>query len=243
MPRPQLSGVPVKSLFRLLRLHAVPQTAVGQRLGVANPTVSAWATGTRPLPPRYHRRLFTFVGQTLDDAMARRRAYEAVLARIDAAQGARVSPNILSPEEQEALRWVFGTVPDSLGLELAVEDAFLRMEPDAPQRLPAPEQVVQLLDDWWIETQHVDLYRELWDQCRLVGGYGTLDFEAFWQQVSGSPRERDALQRAADTLVTQVRRLDRIVVPLGAEPLLARRETWRALITDPRVSTEPRETR
>jgi hypothetical protein len=41
--------------------------------------------------------------------------------------------------------------------------------------------------------------------------------------------------------VTRARRLNRVVVPLGVEPLLARRETWRALITDPRARTEPRD--
>jgi hypothetical protein len=233
MPRPQLSGVPVKSLFKLLRLCAVPQTAVCQRLGMAKSTVSAWATGTCPLPPRYHRRFFAFVAQALDDAMDRRRAYEAVMARIQAAQGAQVPPDVLSPEEQEALRRAFGTVPDSLDLRFAVEDVFLRLEPHAPQRLPTAEQVIQLLDEWWLETQHVELYREIWDQCQLVGKYGALDVDTFWQRVSGSIRERGALQRAADTLVTRARRLDRIVVPRGAEPLLARREAWQALVAHP----------
>jgi len=243
MPRPQLSGVPVKSLFGLLRLCAVPQTAVCQRLRLAKPTVSAWATGTRSLPPRYHRRFFAFVAQTLDDALARRRTYDAVMARIGAAQEAPVLRDSLSPEEQETLRRALGTVPDTLGLELAVEDAFLRLEPHAPQCLPTAEQVIQLLDEWQLETQHVELYREFWDQCQLVGAYGALDFDTFWQRVRGSARERVALQRAATTLVTRARRLDRVVVPLGAEPLLARREAWRALVTDPQARTEPRDTR
>jgi hypothetical protein len=243
MPRPQLSGVHVKSLFTLLRLCAVPQTAVCQRLSMAKPTVSAWATGTRPLPPRYHRRFFAFVARTLDDAMPRRRAYDAVMARIEAAQGVPVPRDVLSPEEQEALRRAFGTVPDSLGPEFAVEDAFLRSEPHAPQRLPTAEQVIQLLDEWQLETQHVELYRELWEQCQLVGTYAALDVDTFWQRVSGSVRERDALRRAADTLVTRVRRLDRIVVPLGAERLLARREAWQAFVAPPRERMEPRETR
>jgi hypothetical protein len=103
------------------------------------------------------------------------------------------------------------------------------------------EQVIQLLDEWWLATQHVEVYRELWDQCRQVGAYGAQDFETFWRQVSGSPRERAALQRAADALVTRTWQLDRIVVPLGAEALLARREAWHALVARSRVGTEPRE--
>jgi hypothetical protein len=102
--------------------------------------------------------------------------------------------------------------------------------------------VIQLLDEWWLETQHVEFYREFWDQCRLVGAYGALDFDTFWQRVRGSARERDALQRAATILVTRARRLNRVVVPLGAEPLLARREAWHALVAHPRARTEPRET-
>lgn len=243
MPRPRLSGVPVKTLFQLLRLFNVPQTAVRQRLGVAKPTVSAWATGTRPLPPRYHRRFFAFVAHMLDEALARHHAYEAAMARIRAARGAPVPREQFPPEEQEALRPELGTGEDDVDIRLAVGDVISRLGfPDPPPPSLA-EQVIQLLDEWWLATRHVELYRELWDQCRLVGEYGAPDFETFWQRVSRSPRERVALQRAADMLVTRARRLDRVVVPLGAAPLLTRREAWHALVAHPRARTEPRETR
>jgi hypothetical protein len=243
MPRPRLSGVFVKRLFTLLRLLKVPQTAVCQRLRVAKPTVSAWATGTRSLPPRHHRRFFAFVTHTLDDALIQRQDYNAAMARILAAQGTEVPWEQFPPEEQEALRPVLGTKQDHIGIEMVVADALLRPKLPDPQYPSLEGQVMQLLDEWWRETQHVELYRELWDQCRLVGAYGVLDFETFWRRVSSSPRERVALQRAADMLVTRARRLDRMVVPLGAEPLLERRKAWQALAAHPRERTEPRNTR
>lgn len=243
MPRPRLAGVIVKPLFRLLRLLNVPQTAACRRLGVAKPTVSAWATGTRPLSPRYHRRFFAFVAHRLDDALARQHAFKAAmeLIRKHTNEGSTIPPDILSPEQQEAFRGVFGPLPNFIGPKWAVADALLRSGSRDPQYPSLAEQVVQLLDEWWLATQHVELYRELWDQCRRVGAYGAPDFETFWQRVSGSARERIALRRAADTLATRARRLDRVVVPLGAEPLLAQREAWQALAAHPRAGTEPRE--
>jgi hypothetical protein len=241
MPRPRLVGVFVKTLFTLLRLLNVPQTAVRQRLGVAKPTVSAWATGTRALPPRYHRRFFAFV--------ARQHAYKAAAKTIrrHMDEGSSMPRAILSLDQQEALSRVVGTIPDIISPEWAerwaIGHALVWSEADEAQRLRLIEQVIQLLDEWWLETQHVELYRELWDQCRLVGAYGALDVDTFWQRVRGPARERAALQRAATTLVTRARRLNRVVVPLGAEPLLARREVWRALVTDPQARTEPRDTR
>jgi hypothetical protein len=171
--------------------------------------------------------------------MARQHAYKdaakIILRHID--EGSSMLRAILSLDQQEALSRVVGTVPDTISPEWAerwaIGHALAWSKSDDAQCLRLIEQVVQLLDEWWLETQHVELYRELWDQCRLVGAYGALDVDTFWQRVSGSPRERDALQRAADTLVTRVRRLDRIVVPLGAEPLLARREAWQALVAHP----------
>jgi hypothetical protein len=247
MPRPRLIGVFVKTLFTLLRLLNVPQTAVRQRLGVAKPTVSAWATGTRALPPRYHRRFFAFVAHRLDDAMPRQHTYKAaaktILRHLD--EGSSMPRAILSLDQQEALSRVVGPVPDTITPEWAerwaIGHALWWSESQDAQRLHLIEQVIRLLDEWWLETQHVELYRELWDQCGLVVAYGALDFDAFWQRVRGSAQERDALQRAATTLLTRARRLNRVVVPLGVEPLLARRETWQALITDPRASTEPRD--
>ena len=156
------------------------------------------------------------------------------MARIRAAQGASVPWEQFPPEEQEVLRPELGPEEDHIGAHVVIADALLRSGSHDPRRHPFVEQVIRLLDEWWRGTQHVELYRELWEQCRLVGAYGALDFETFWRRVSGSPRERDALQRAADMLVTWARRLDRMVVPLGAEPLLEQREAWHALVPHPR---------
>jgi hypothetical protein len=230
MPRPRLWGVSVQPLFTLLRLLHVPQTAVCQRLRVAKPTVSAWGTGTRPLPPRYHRQFFAFVAHKLDEALAREHARKAALARIEAAEGAEVLRKQFSPEEQEALRPEFEAGQDRIGLEVVVADVLSHSRVPDPPPPSLAEQLIQLLDKWRLETQHVELYREIWEQCRLVGEYGALDFDTFWQRVSSSPREREALQRAADMLVVRARRVDRIVAPLGAEQVFARREEWHALV-------------
>jgi hypothetical protein len=170
------------------------------------------------------------VAYKLDEALAREHARKAALARIVAAEGAEVLREQFSPEEQEALRPEFEAGQDRIGLEVVVADVLSRSRfPDPPPPSLA-EQVIQLLDKWRLETQHVELYREIWGQCKLVGAYGALDFDTFRQRVSSSPREREVLQRAADMLVVRARRLDRMVAPLGAEQVLARREAWHALV-------------
>jgi hypothetical protein len=253
MPGTELSGVYVKSIFKLLRLLEVPQKAVCQRLEVAKPTVSAWATGTRPMPQRYHRRFFALVSQALDDAISRLsqemtqanavwQVYEAARTRRQLPQDSSILWKALSSEEQESIRQITGTEPDSIDARWGVSYVFMRWEfLDARRHLV--EQVTQLLNEWQLEIQHPELYREIWEHCRRLGAYGHLDFDAFWQRVSGHPGEQVALQRAADMLIKRVQRLDRIAAPLGAEPLFTRLEAWQAPAAHPRERMEPRDTR
>ena len=43
-------SLPVKTLFKLLRMLDIPREAVRASLGVKASMVSMWATGTRPMP-------------------------------------------------------------------------------------------------------------------------------------------------------------------------------------------------
>jgi hypothetical protein len=241
MPRTELSGVYVRSVFKLLRLLGVPQKTVCQQLEVAKPTVSAWATGTRPMPQRYHQRFFALVSQALDDALSRLsqemaqanamwQVYEAARTRRQLPQDSSILWKALSSEEQESIRQITGTELDSIDTRWGVIYAFMRMDsPDVRRHLV--EQVTQLLNEWQLEIQQPELYREIWEHCQRLGAYGQLDFDTFWQRVSGHPGERAALQRAADMLAKRTRRLDRIVAPLGAEQLFGQVEALKTPAT------------
>jgi hypothetical protein len=236
MPRTGLSDVYVVNGFKILRLLGVPQKAVCQLLKVAKPTVSAWATGTRPMPQQYVWRFFEFVSRALNDAMRRLsqdmaqangvwQVYEAARTQRQLPQDSSIPWETLSPKEQEDIRQITGPAPDSIGPEWGTFYALLRWEClDAQHHLA--KQITELLHKWQLENQQVELYREIWEYCRLVGVYGRLDFDTFWQQVSGHPGERVALQRAADTITKRTRRLERIAAPPGIERLFAELDGW-----------------
>jgi len=240
-----VSGIYVKNLFKILRLFEVPQTVVCQRLGVAKPTVSAWATGRRPMPGRYYGRFFALVSQTFDDVMSRlsrdKRVYEAAMAQVQAAQDP-IPWGAFSPEQQEVLRREIGTELDDVGSEVAPYVALSRLGCDDTQR-HLLKQVAQLLTEWQLEAQQAMLYREIWEHCRLVVAYGQLDFDAFWQRVSSRPEEREALQRAADTIAKRTRRLERVAAPPGIERLWAQVEAWQTSAAQTQAAVEPDEGR
>jgi hypothetical protein len=253
MPRTGSSGVYVKSLFKILRLLEVPQKAVCQLLEVAKPTVSAWATGTRPMPQRYYRRFFEFVLKALDDARfrlsaiyndarakdraevdAKRHAFEAAMARLRSVQGS--TPwEALSLEQQETIRQVFWPELDHVGFEEAIVAAIQQLEARRAQCHAFAEQVTQLLNEWLLETRQEEVYREIWEQCRLVGAYGRLDFDKFWHRVSGHPEERATLRRVANLIAKRARQLDRIAAPPGTERLSAQVDALKTLATQESV--------
>jgi hypothetical protein len=239
MPQAGLPGVYVTSLFKILRLLEVPQKTVCQLLEVAKPTVSAWATGARPMPQRHYWRFCKFVSKALDDARSRLsaiydevrakdraevnakwHAFEAAMARMRSVQGS--TPwEALSLEQQETIRQVFWPELDHIGFEEAVDAVIQRLEARRAQRHAFVEQVTQLLNEWLLETRQEEVYREIWEQCQLVGAYGRLDFDKFRHRVHSHPGERTTLRRAANLIANRARHLDRIAAPPGPERLSA----------------------
>jgi transcriptional regulator with XRE-family HTH domain len=70
MPKSQVFEPPDQmfygAIIQYLKAHGVSQADIAKRLGVSQPTVSMWATNTRPLSERHHEALWSLFREVIE---------------------------------------------------------------------------------------------------------------------------------------------------------------------------------
>jgi hypothetical protein len=225
-------SLPVKTLFKLLRVLDIPREAVRSHLGVTPSMISMWSTGTRAMPRRYVNPFLGFVHQAFDarsqeiltqlreatsayDAQGKEQfqAYETTARQL--AEAYRAQPvEALTPEERAA---ILRHIDEELPRAAPPLPAAQRVEELQARLGHIHTQVERLLEEWKLEISQPELSREVWGVCRGIAQYAEWEFEKFAELLRGP--ERVALLRLFERGQAALRALDRLHTPPEVEAL------------------------
>jgi hypothetical protein len=198
-------------LFELLHWLGISQQTIAQRLGVSEPTVSLWATGTRPVAQRHQEAFFTFTWNCIAEVYTRLRPVLSGGIASGQIPPMALPDHILDWNEAEFQYMRLLTV--------------IRPEDGAPadaELRTAIHQLVylrQLLNEWRSEVVAGDgtVAHEIATALQMLRPLVFLNEEELLQTLT--PEVRSAVDTASRTLMRGMRTLAEAALPLKAERL------------------------
>jgi DNA-binding transcriptional regulator YdaS (Cro superfamily) len=181
---PRLPVSPPQKLFALLRHLHIDQNSLAAHLGVSHTLVSFWAHGKVPIPEKHRARIDALIHETFA-AIAAEWEHKAHINEL----AYRHLASEAGEEETEAMRAAMATWKNTLAAWKAALNTYCSMGEEVfSERL--------LLSG--------DLHRVLYQACRTVGHYGTL------QPQHLSADEREEMRHACVIVQESLRRLGRL---------------------------------